>query len=1511
MIFKTIEDDLGKTKFAINDTFKSLFNGSLFKGEKLLSDDDIKALQAYNAEIERGVSPMTAYYRTMQDASDAAVNMAQSAGKGTVQINNMTKASKAAKIGMQALATVGNMFLGMAISWGISKFIEFTQVSENVAEKARELGSSFSNSKNEIADYKTKIEDLYKTINDGSSSIEEVKTARQELLKVQDAMIEKYGDEQTSINLVTEAISGQVNALDELTSRQWQQSKNEFNNGDFVNDLNNFLNGYKDNLERMEEEYGNYTVSLRLSSSIIGNTDLEELFKEKYGATIIKNDDVGTMAQLTGNATELHELLLKIQDTSEDLIPNHLAKQLTDAANEAKNVSDEYKDIYNQYVLYEKILPDENMSAVWLEANQAYNDYQEALVSGEQDAIYEAARNYSSVLANTLESENVDEAIVTFFRNMHPTIQSELDKIDFQASLSANYDTSVFENLTDAKMLENINDTEFQYYGESTFNQILADATELEIVQGDYNQRVQQLLDLLVQWGILQGTITDEMQNPDEIRDLMPTISSSVQQIATQLEPQFAKLGEAYKNIFTEDGVNANVVDNTMLEGLRQTFAELESDLGVSFDTVALEQFFSVLGSGEFAAQEAQEAFNDLATSWFYSTEVLGQLDKTTAEAITQQLEQMGVTNADEIVGHHLKIIESSQELISLQEQLSSARQSLAQSSNNAEKEASEAEISSIYNKIQAYYDEIGVTEEVRIALFNLQMQELGLSATQINTASDCQQLIQLAQTAGLSAEYIEKLVYLEQLWNSYHSTTNAQMQNAIYQKIQQVQNELAEGLEPSELELQFDPNTTEAVKAGGDAGDAYVEAFEKELEKLQDLRDRGKITEKDYLDQLRVLYTKYFADRKEYLDEFEKYEYEYLKGMKDLHESALDSITSLIDDQIDLYEEQKEAAIAVYEEQKKAIDEEIEGIEKQISIKQEQIDKINEAKEQRQAEIDAAKKLYELEKAQSQRSIQTLKDGQRVYTNDPYAVRDAQVDVDDSQDELRIRKIEKEISLLEKRKSSLEEQKDALDKMIDSTEEYWDSLIKGLENYKSRWEELKEIEERARIENDLKQLGISTEDILNMSEEAFQEYKNNYLNILADIYSGNDSMLESLSNVTGLDFSSLNGYLAETSGYIKGLTQLDVDKFNASLAGMGEGFDGVDKSAQNLADTLSNGGASSGEQNEEQNTTSINKSLEDVKNSAEEMGKETPADFEKVLHGAKDLARAIGTKGTGSALGKKDNKESQSESKETNGESSESVVGAIEAVGDTGGTVLPQVGTLFNSLNDEVTPVKDSIETLKEILEQLDGKEFSVTLNVNGASGLNFFGGVGTSGTGFATGTSGLSHDEKNAIRSEYNQKELTIFPDGHYELTNTPTISDLPKGTVIYDEKDTNKILNGNKSISGKTYVNGTNSLPSNLVPLEIADPEKFKMLNRLQNATFSPFSVIEKAFEMQTKQIEATVKQAIKVSLQNNTPPSNVDMSVNITCPNVTNDSGIHYIEKELGNLTLKGLQYFKTK
>ena len=181
-------------------------------------------------------------------------------------IKAQTLSAKAGKVALQALATAGNMIAMWAISEAISGLYKLLQVSKDVAESAKELGESFSSTKSDIDDYKSKISELYNTINDSNSSIEDVTNARQTLMSVQDELIDKFGTEKETIELITSAINNQSEALDILTEKQWQVAKNDFNNGGFWNDVGNWASGYEDNIDRMVSEMESVTKNIYLES---------------------------------------------------------------------------------------------------------------------------------------------------------------------------------------------------------------------------------------------------------------------------------------------------------------------------------------------------------------------------------------------------------------------------------------------------------------------------------------------------------------------------------------------------------------------------------------------------------------------------------------------------------------------------------------------------------------------------------------------------------------------------------------------------------------------------------------------------------------------------------------------------------------------------------------------------------------------------------------------------------------------------------------------------------------------------------------------------------------------------------------------------------------------------------------------------------------------------------------------------------------------------------------------
>lgn len=159
-------------------------------------------------------------------------------------------------------------------------------------------------------------------------------------------------------------------------------------------------------------------------------------------------------------------------------------------------------------------------------------------------------------------------------------------------------------------------------------------------------------------------------------------------------------------------------------------------------------------------------------------------------------------------------------------------------------------------------------------------------------------------------------------------------------------------------------------------------------------------------------------------------------------------------------------------------------------------------------------------------------------YENDPSEIRDKNEALKDAQDDIAIAAIEKQIKLIEDEIKALEKEKEALskqqeelqkmmeasskyyEKLIEEQEKYWDSIIEALENTKNKWEELAEVDSVAKawglVEDEMKRLGYTVDDVLNDVPGAFEAFKGEYIKILEQMHSGDQGYLDGLKNTVG-----------------------------------------------------------------------------------------------------------------------------------------------------------------------------------------------------------------------------------------------------------------------------------------------------------------------------------------------------------------------------------------------------------
>ena len=143
---------------------------------------------------------------------------------------------------------------------------------DEAVKAASEAGSEIDENTKSINEQIEKVKELREQLADNSTTQEEAKNIKQELLGIQDSLVEKYGEEAESINLVNGNLEKQIDLLNDLSKSQLK---------DYFKDEEN-RKGAKESTKRMTEKK-TYNLG-NISSGSEGYdivTDIVKDFKNK------------------------------------------------------------------------------------------------------------------------------------------------------------------------------------------------------------------------------------------------------------------------------------------------------------------------------------------------------------------------------------------------------------------------------------------------------------------------------------------------------------------------------------------------------------------------------------------------------------------------------------------------------------------------------------------------------------------------------------------------------------------------------------------------------------------------------------------------------------------------------------------------------------------------------------------------------------------------------------------------------------------------------------------------------------------------------------------------------------------------------------------------------------------------------------------------------------------------------------------------------------------------------
>ena len=502
---------------AQRETIKSLFNDNGIRE----TIDQFRALGSVTGELTDEQRVMIAGLRDI-DANFAdfleqhpAATMGQYARAQAVATLK-TMALEAATAALNAAISFGLSVAFQALTTGIMSVINRYN---DLREANLETMQSFEDTASAIDDYKEKIEELYKVMNDEDSTTNEVYDAKSDLLDIQRELTDTYGDQAKSIDLVNGELEEEKKLLDEIERKKAEDT------------YNSTVSSYEDSKKKLEKEHGsgllrtgNYSISSGLFGNF-GDGDITELMKsdiaeqiKQLGFDVKFGDLVFDKKVSTKDAIEKYNELINLIEKSDDLSQENATALKEAISDNIYNLnSDEYQswltDVEN--TSWAAIRKDEKLYGKYTDIEDAINEYDEALKNGDKAGAEKQLEVITELQKKMETMEFDDEYIKQHFVDLFDDIQNDLDKREFKIKITQKDDKFNSRFLGMGNRVTSTNDyfrTMFKDYSDVDIERIrLSGGTakeeeaykKLTELADEYEISVDEAIDVLVELGII------------------------------------------------------------------------------------------------------------------------------------------------------------------------------------------------------------------------------------------------------------------------------------------------------------------------------------------------------------------------------------------------------------------------------------------------------------------------------------------------------------------------------------------------------------------------------------------------------------------------------------------------------------------------------------------------------------------------------------------------------------------------------------------------------------------------------------------------------------------------------------------------------------------------------------------------------------------------------------------------------------------------------------------------
>lgn len=473
------------------------------------------------------------------------------------KLGDKTKFVDKLKTGFKGLADILHTTPKNLLGWtgGITAAVAAVTLLSNVQKKmyenAQDGASVYKQSSSSIEEYKAQVETLKTSLASGTLSHQEAYNARQKLLAIQGEVASAYGTEAAGLDLLSMSATKAAAAFDKLTKAR----ANEFLIGN-----NSVIDNAQKTLESIDEyrlaniwtgigSPDKYGVIKQRIQGILSNYEhaFLDVKKDSFGnettaSIVIKanaEDAKDTIIGITSDIKKLKdEVALQGLDISDVMSINGLESTAESYIRTIDNAIDKYSEIYETANLA-KIADSDNYSILMRDmeaAQQAYNDALSESYDSEQERAAAVASAFELMIAAKQKFTDTnfegDLGVKDIFQELIDSFNAAMLNEEFRLDITATVNgetpgkfgkgiTNYLDAFTDGGGF--IDPYEVMNAGLTGKGKAWNDMTaqeqayvNLKAALAYYNLEVEEGIDLLTQWGLIQtktGKLSGDISN--------------------------------------------------------------------------------------------------------------------------------------------------------------------------------------------------------------------------------------------------------------------------------------------------------------------------------------------------------------------------------------------------------------------------------------------------------------------------------------------------------------------------------------------------------------------------------------------------------------------------------------------------------------------------------------------------------------------------------------------------------------------------------------------------------------------------------------------------------------------------------------------------------------------------------------------------------------------------------------------------------------------------------------